>query len=196
MRFSIPTAHAGHVAPSCRAMPLAPAVPLRRSPWSPCLLRPDAPTGWAASCTHALAACRGSSMRFFAWRSLAGPTLRGSTPRVLIGTLRHFYDASLHRPRRPRCAGHAPATFCARRSATRDTASVTWSGPFSASKLIGVPSRERGPQQGGPCVTRVTVSLSTPFTRRHSWVSDSLRRFDPASGRTRVSACSDPRAVC
>jgi hypothetical protein len=105
----------------------------------------------------------------FRLAELARPTLRGSTPRVLIGTLR--------RSATRRCidrVGRAARVMHRRLSAAgvplpATRLSVTWSGPCSASKLGGVPSRERGPQQGRPYVTRVTVSLSTPFARRRSW---------------------------
>ena len=58
-------------------------------------------------------------------------------------------------------------------------------GPlFGGRSLLGFPSRELGRQRGRSVVTRVTVSLSTPFARRRSWgFQISLRRFDPADGR-------------
>jgi hypothetical protein len=58
-------------------------------------------------------------------------------------------------------------------------------GPlFGGRSLLGFPSRELGRQRGRPVVTRVTVSLSTPFARRRSWgFQMSLRRFDPTDGR-------------
>ena len=72
-----------------------------------------------------------------------------------------------HRARRGSCAG---AVLISRRSATRGWGHAAWSGPFSASRsLLGFPSRELGRQRGRPVVTRVTVSLSTPFARRRSW---------------------------
>jgi len=92
-----------------------------------------------------------------------------------------------------------------RRSATHGWGHVAWSGPFSASRsLLGFPSRELGRQRGRPVVTRVTVSLSTPFARRRSWgFPDSLRRFDPADGwasrfRTPGPTCrwSNDRSRC
>jgi len=155
-------------------------------PDAPRIGRHPAPTHWRLAFVPAV----------FRLAELARPTLRGSTPRVLIGTLRHSatrrcIDRVVRAPRvmrRRLSAAGVPLP------ATR--LHVTWSGPCSASKLSGVPSRERGPQQGGPFVTRVTVSLSTPLPDGAPGRSDSLRRFDPANGRTRVSACSDPRAVC
>jgi len=75
---------------------------------------------------------------------------------------------------------------------------VAWSGPFSASRsLLGFPSRELGRQRGRPVVTRVTVSLSTPFARRRSWGFPDcpFAGLLPLTGRRRVSARPDPRAV-
>jgi len=85
LRFLSPSALARHVA----LVPddaIAPAIPLRPLTDSRHLLRlRDAS---AASCTHAWAAsvCPCGFSRFM--RELARPTLRGSKPRVLIGTLR------------------------------------------------------------------------------------------------------------
>jgi hypothetical protein len=93
------------------------------------------------------------------------------------------------------CAG---AFLVSRRSATRSWGHVAWSGPFSASRsLLGFPSRELGRQRGRPVVTRVTVSLSTPFARRRSWGFPDcpFAGLLPLTGRRRVSARPDPRAV-
>jgi hypothetical protein len=93
------------------------------------------------------------------------------------------------------CAG---AVLLSRRSATRGWGHVAWSGPFSASRsLLGFPSRELGRQRGRPVVTRVTVSLSTPFARRRSWGFPDcpFAGLLPQTGGRRVSARPDPRAV-
>jgi hypothetical protein len=93
------------------------------------------------------------------------------------------------------CAG---AVLLSRRSATRGWGHVAWSGPFSASRsLLGFPSRELGRQRGRPVVTRVTVSLSTPFARRRSWGFPDcpFAGLIPLTGGRRVSARPDPRAV-
>jgi len=58
---------------------------------------------------------------------VARSTLRGSTPHVLIETLRRSARRCIGRAS---AAGHAPATFCGRRSATRAAVHVAWSGPF------------------------------------------------------------------
>jgi hypothetical protein len=122
----------------------------------------------------------------FRLAEMARSTLRGSMPRVLAGMLRHSRlcaaASHAHRARRGSCAG---AVLLSRRSATRGWGHVAWSGPFSASRsLLGFPSRELGRQRGRSVVTRVTVSLSTPFARRRSWgFQMSLRRFGPADGR-------------
>jgi len=84
----------------------------------------------------------------FALTKLARSTLRGSTPRVLIETLRRCRDASLHRARRP------PRVMRRRLSAAGvplPAIRFTWPGraPFGVAKLHGFPSRERGRHEAG-----------------------------------------------
>jgi len=130
---------------------------------------------------------------------LARSTLRGSTPRVLIETLRRSC-ATLRciDPRR------APAARVMRRRLSAPGVPLpalrfTWPGraPLGVAKLCVFPSRERGRQRGRPFVTRVTVSLSTPVSRRRSWGCQMwpFAGLLPQAGEARVSAPSDPHAV-
>jgi hypothetical protein len=83
-----------------------------------------------------------------------------------------------------------------RRSATRGSGHVAWSGPFRRRSFLEFPSRERSRLRGRPYVTRVTVSLSTPFARRRSWGSVApFAGLVPHSGGRCISARPDPRAV-
>jgi hypothetical protein len=172
----------------------SPAIPLRPLTCVVVLLRPwhrvravgascDAPTRAARhrAPTHRR---RWLSLRFYAWRNWPG--------RLCADRRRAFWPgrfavlvASLHRTRpspprvmRRRILGQ-PA-FRYPRVGLRGLV-----GPlFGGRSLLGFPSRELGRQRGRPVVTRVTVSLSTPFARRRSWgFQMSLRRFDPADGR-------------
>jgi hypothetical protein len=115
------------VARLIRCVAIAPALPLRR-------LTAVAASSFALmlrSIMHPRTAARpGLSMRLYALAEMARPTLRGSTPRVLAGTLRCSLRVRLHRSRIARAVGHAPALPFGRRSATRGTGHVAWSGPF------------------------------------------------------------------
>jgi hypothetical protein len=83
-----------------------------------------------------------------------------------------------------------------RRSATRGR--VTWLGraPFGVEAFLSFRPVNVADREGQPCVTRVTVSLSTPFARRRSWGSDCpFAGLIPHSGGRCVSTRPDPRAV-
>jgi len=180
----------------CRALPRAPAIPLRRltefARATSFALMPvqHPPTEWRRPvCPCGLTRCT----------ELARSTLRGSTPRVLIETLRRS-RATLRciDPRR------APATRVMRRRLSAPGVPLpalrfTWPGraPLGVAKLCVFPSRERGRQRGRPFVTRVTVSLSTPVSRRRSWGCQMwpFAGLLPQAGEARVSAPSDPHAV-
>ena len=122
----------------------SPAIPLRpltrvvvllrpwrsrsRVPRASCDARMCAP---ATPCTHAPATL--AVLAVLRLAELARSTLRGSTPRVLAGTLRRSRRASLRRTRvRARRGSCAGAFLVSRRSATRGSGYVAWSGPFSA----------------------------------------------------------------
>lgn len=183
MRFWSPAALACHIA----LLPggaTSPAIPLRRLA---CVVRPPSPLvialargrctlRWFTRMPHARH--RAPTQRLDAGCP-CGFSLGGDVPVdfARIDAARFGWDAPpfslcaaashAHRARHGSCAG---AFLVSRRSATRGWGHVAWSGPFSASRsLLGFPSRELGRQRGRPVVTRVTVSLSTPFARRRSW---------------------------
>jgi hypothetical protein len=131
-----------------------------------------------------------------------GPsTPRGSTPRVLAGTLRRLATR--------RCIGRvAPAVWVMRRPLFRaafrypHAGHVAWSGPFRRRSVLGFPSRDQLLRATGDLaclahrtrVTRVTVLLSTLFPDGTRGVSDvrALRRFAPARRMRRCFQRREP----
>ena len=115
----------------------ASTVDLRRRPPSPLVSRSRgrciarcSDTRRATPCTHAPATL--AVLAVLRLAELARSTLRGSTPRVLAGTLRRSRRVAASHASEP-AASHAPAlSFFSRRSATRGSGYVAWSGPFSA----------------------------------------------------------------
>jgi hypothetical protein len=172
----------------------SPAIPLRPLTRVVVLLRP-----W-----HRVRACRASCDACTRFRDTVHPrtgdagcpcgfTLGGAGPvdSARIDAARFGRDASPFssrrciarvRARRESCAGafFVQPAFRYSRFGLRGLV-----GPlFGGRSLLGFPSRELGRQRGRSVVTRVTVSLSTPFARRRSWgFQMSLRRFGPADGR-------------
>jgi hypothetical protein len=189
-----PAALACHVALCCagrRHLSGDPAstVDPRRRPPSPLGSRSRVPC--IVRCMHSFPRHRAPthrrrwlSLRFYAWRSWPG--------RLCADRRRAFWPgrfavlvASLHRtrPSPPRVMRRRVLLQPAFRYPRFGLRGLV--GPlFGGRSLLGFPSRELGRQRGRPVVTRVTVSLSTPFARRRSWgFQMSLRRFGPADGR-------------
>ena len=157
----------------------SPAIPLRRFTRVVVLLRPwyrgrayvascDAPAcAPATPCTHAPATL--AVLAVLRLAKLARSTLRGSTPRVLAGTPRRLVaPLQRTRPSPPRVMRRRFLVQPAFRYPRFGSRGLV--GPlFGGRSFLGFPSRERGRQRGRSVVTRVTVSLSTPFARRRSW---------------------------
>jgi hypothetical protein len=139
LRFLSPAVLAGHVARagSCHA---SPAIPLRSFVGLRCLLRPRMPfIRLDPPPTHRQSPLTLAVLRIV--RSGCPSTSRGSTPRVLIGTLRRFRGTSLHRsvPRPPRVM-RRPLFRAAFRY--RAAGHVAWSGLFRRRSVLGFPSRD------------------------------------------------------
>jgi hypothetical protein len=144
LRFWSPAALACHVACLCREAP--PLRPSRFDRWpaSSVLLRPGVRVrsramdrsirshraSRATPCTHAPALTL-AVPAVFRLAEMAQSTLRGSTPRVLAGTLRRSRRAPLHRTHAEPTTGHAPARSWSA-GVPLPAVGVTWPGraPF------------------------------------------------------------------
>jgi len=119
---------------------LSPAIPLRSFVGLPCLLHPRTPFDWLdPPPTQRRSPLTLAVLRIV--RSGCPSTSRGSTPRVLIGTLRRFRGTSLHRsvPRPPRVM-RRPLFRAAFRY--RAAGHVAWSVLFRRRSVLGFPSRD------------------------------------------------------
>lgn len=144
LRFWSPAALACHVACLCReAPPLRPsrfdrwpASSVLLRPWWSRLLAGGAPFGGSPTClardtVHPRTGLTLAVPAVFRLAEMARSTLRGSTPRVLAGTLRRSRRAPLHRTHAEPTTGHAPALSCSA-GVPLPTVGVTWPGraPF------------------------------------------------------------------
>jgi len=175
---------------------LSPAIPLRSFVGLPCLLHPRTPFDWLdPPPTQRRSPLTLAVLRIV--RSGCPSTSRGSTPRVLIGTLRRFRGTSLHRsvPRPPRVM-RRPLFRAAFRY--RAAGHVAWSVLFRRRSVLGFPSRDDLGATLRPELHACDGVAFDAFPDGTRGVSD-VRPSQVCSRHadaSRVSTDANPHAVC